>query len=392
MSLNRFIHWSEQFANGNVTGVFVARRRQALKSTLMALAGYHAPYFIAAISLCMGFQPFGTKPFFYLYFYTVLTNLFAYVLILRAGQITHRFLYWQTVFQLVVWLIMFAFYALLMAENRSVALIFAMMTFVFVALIGSLREGLTLCIGVVLSYLFVVNVGERFFGQPVNVVSETVSLGAFLMVSLYLTMMGRSMRLSRDKARDTKLHLQKAQNELNVAMSQLERKARTDELTGLDNRRQGRETLESIQEKVDNGSIKATLMLLDIDHFKQINDQHGHDIGDLVLKKVADELSKLKRDNDMLARWGGEEFLIAWPQLSLESSIRVAERLRVAIDELPIQTGAVSVRVSFSAGLAEMVPGSDPDSIIKQADEYLYQAKQSGRNRVCGPPVAQGSK
>lgn len=380
-----FIRWTEKLsgANRECSEAQAIGRRQALGSVMMAFLGYHAPYSLALLAFLMGYQPFGLKPLIYLYLYTLGITFVIYVLILRVRRVSHRFLYWQTILQLAAWLLMFALYTLLMAEYRAVALIFALMTYAFVSLIGSLKEALILCLSVVVSYLVTMAMANNLIGQPIDLISEFLFLGAFVMVSLYLTFMGRSMRLSRDRARHVKLHLQKTQTELSSVMSQLERRARTDELTGLDNRRYGREILSKMQQALDASSSSAMIMLLDIDNFKMINDRYGHDTGDIVLKAVARTLTSLKRDDDLLVRWGGVEFLVAWPDTTLEAAIAVSERLRQAIAELEIEVNSTPIRVTFSAGLAELKSGESLNETVKTADKWLYAAKGSGRNRVC---------
>ncbi|GAA3975578.1 diguanylate cyclase [Allohahella marinimesophila] len=384
-SMGDFIRWTEQFAAVDPERPHTrdVRRHPALASVLMAFIGYHVPYSLAAIAMIMGFKPFGVAPLAYLYLFIVIINILAYTLILRVRRISQRFIYWQTVFQLAAWLVMFTLYTLLMAEHRAVALVCALMTCAFVALIGNWKEGLILCVSASLSYLLAIAVAYTWFDQPIDVVSETLFLGAFIFVSLYLTMMGSTMRLSRDKARQTKLSLQKTQAELSEVMSQLERRARTDELTGLHNRRHGREVLGALQLALETQSSAATVMLLDIDNFKAINDNYGHDTGDAVLKTVAKTLATLKRDDDLLARWGGEEFLIAWPRTALPAAAIIADRLRQAVEELAIDADSARIHITFSAGLAELKPGASLNDIIKKADDRLYEAKRTGRNRVC---------
>lgn len=384
-SMSDFIRWTERFAavDPKHPDARDVRRHPALASVLMAFIGYHVPYSLAAIAMLMGFKPFGVAPLAYLYLFIVIINLLAYTLILRVRRISQRFIYRQTIFQLAAWLVMFTLYTLLLAEHRAVALVCALMTCAFVALIGNWKEGLVLCVSASLSYLFAIAVAYDRFGQPVDVVSETLFLGAFILVSLYLTMMGSTMRLSRDKARQTKLSLQKTQDELSQVMSQLERRARTDELTGLHNRRHGREVLGALQLALETQSSAATVMLLDIDKFKAINDNYGHDTGDAVLKTVAKTLASLKRDDDLLARWGGEEFLIAWPRTTLPAAAIIADRLRHAVEELEIDADSARIHITFSAGLAELKPGVSLNEIIKTADDWLYEAKRTGRNRVC---------
>lgn len=124
-------------------------------------------------------------------------------------------------------------------------------------------------------------------------------------------------------------------------------------------------------------------MMLDADHFKAINDQHGHAVGDLVLKHLSTLLHSGMREVDRLARFGGEEFLVLLPGLTLAEAAPVAERLRALVAGAPLADGGNNINVSVSIGIAEWA-GADEDlsRLLVRADAALYQAKQHGRDRV----------
>jgi len=123
-------------------------------------------------------------------------------------------------------------------------------------------------------------------------------------------------------------------------------------------------------------------VLADIDHFKSINDQHGHAAGDAVLTAVSQALRQTVREQDSVARWGGEEFLILMPQATMEAASAVAERLRasVAAVEVPIEGQRIQVTMTF--GVSTWRPNEMVDTAIIRADVALYQGKQAGRNQV----------
>ena len=128
------------------------------------------------------------------------------------------------------------------------------------------------------------------------------------------------------------------------------------------------------------------LMLMDLDHFKEINDDHGHDCGDMVLKDVSDKLNEMTREGDILARFGGEEFVFALPNTEIEGAVILAERIRKSIDNLEWECSD-SVSISISIGIAELHPeDTDVDKLLndmlRQADRALYHVKQHGRNQV----------
>ncbi|GLH71623.1 hypothetical protein GETHLI_01250 [Geothrix limicola] len=168
------------------------------------------------------------------------------------------------------------------------------------------------------------------------------------------------------------------------ARRQLESFAMTDMLTGLFNRRRVLERFAEECERARRGSSGLTCLMLDVDHFKQVNDQFGHQEGDEVLKKIAQIMRSSLRRYDILGRYGGEEFIGLLPDTDLETALPVAERLRQSIETsvtLRAPDGA-SRSVTASLGLAQWLPGDTVDSLIHRADEALYRAKAAGRNQV----------
>jgi diguanylate cyclase (GGDEF)-like protein len=165
---------------------------------------------------------------------------------------------------------------------------------------------------------------------------------------------------------------------------EVQRLATTDSLTGIHTRRHFFELAEQEFKRSLRYGIALSAILLDIDHFKQVNDNYGHILGDLVLTKVAACCLENIRDVDILGRYGGEEFSIILPETNLQAATDVAERLRQNISTLPILTSQDPIRVTISLGVTTM-DSSTPDilSLLSQADNALYAAKSQGRNRVC---------
>ena len=168
---------------------------------------------------------------------------------------------------------------------------------------------------------------------------------------------------------------------------QLENAAMRDPLSGLLNRRAMLARIQAAMELAAEGGETLALALFDIDHFKKINDQHGHDVGDEAIRTVAQALRSTVRDADTVARWGGEEFLVLLEHSPPSAAARAAERLRTAIGQARVVLGPVSLSLTSSVGVAAWpLDGNSVDELLKVADERLYQAKQGGRNRVvCGP-------
>ncbi|MGD0185785.1 MAG: PleD family two-component system response regulator [Roseiarcus sp.] len=157
-----------------------------------------------------------------------------------------------------------------------------------------------------------------------------------------------------------------------------------DPLTGLNNRRFMENHLATM---LDNARVRRaplTLMILDIDHFKRVNDTYGHDCGDEVLKAFADRLRGIIRGGDLLCRLGGEEFVIVMPGVNVQAARRIAERARLAIQQerFVIDPTGRMIPVTVSIGLAERGDDGDASSLYRRADRALYRAKAEGRNRV----------
>lgn len=172
-------------------------------------------------------------------------------------------------------------------------------------------------------------------------------------------------------------------SELSVVNRTLQRAALTDTLTGLPNRRHMLSQLSRVWASAVRTERPLSCLLLDIDHFKQLNDEHGHDFGDLVLKRVAAVLGDSVRSDEFVCRYGGEEFVVICPDGNLEAAQQCAERLRSAIEakisqSFPRLDGPVTV----SVGVATSDVAQHPGALLKAADEALYTAKHAGRNRV----------
>ena len=164
----------------------------------------------------------------------------------------------------------------------------------------------------------------------------------------------------------------------------LETLSRTDPLTGLLNRRLLQEILENEYSRFTRHDVTFSLLLLDVDHFKSINDQYGHSSGDLVLKMLADSCTGNLRKHDVMARYGGEEFCVILPYTNAEKAVILAEKLRTGIAARKLKVGDTEVRVTASIGVSEIqATDKAPGEILERADAALYEAKQSGRDRVC---------
>jgi diguanylate cyclase (GGDEF)-like protein/PAS domain S-box-containing protein len=166
-----------------------------------------------------------------------------------------------------------------------------------------------------------------------------------------------------------------------IAESKLARMAHEDELTGLPNRHHFLTEAERLTSSANRHGNPLTLIIYDLDHFKQINDEHGHVIGDQVLREVARRLRAQLRSEDLPCRWGGEEFVILLPMTDLEMALPLAERLREAFANEPIEVSGLSLALTLSGGVAEKQDEESLNECLVRADKALYAAKSAGRNR-----------
>ncbi len=172
------------------------------------------------------------------------------------------------------------------------------------------------------------------------------------------------------------------QAEINKEISQLKILALYDQLTELPNRRYIDSFINNRINEYKNLKITYAVVLVDIDNFKNFNDTYGHDVGDLVLKAVAKTLRSAFRKNDLIGRWGGEEFLAVLTGVEKDDAEKIAEKARVLVEKTIVEKDGVMLNVTISSGVALAKINDSQDTIIKKADSAMYESKRKGRNRV----------
>jgi diguanylate cyclase (GGDEF)-like protein len=200
----------------------------------------------------------------------------------------------------------------------------------------------------------------------------------------------RSRRRTMDALNDERNHLEdrvlQRTLELLMANTKLEQLATSDPLTGIANRRKMTEQIAKELERARRYHHPLALLMVDIDHFKRINDTYGHDMGDQVIVAVAGALTAGMRNIDLVARFGGEEFVLLMPEAEIRMAAAAAERVRETVSRLVIEAdGGLTVSLTISVGVAASYPKDAPDSpssLLVRADKALYRAKQEGRDRV----------
>lgn len=168
--------------------------------------------------------------------------------------------------------------------------------------------------------------------------------------------------------------------QLQESLEALSHQANTDALTGKMNRRALNNALAELIVKGERRKTVFSLLMMDIDFFKAINDNHGHDVGDKALQHVANRISSQLREGDLCARYGGEEFVVLLPNTATDEAMQVAERIRAEVESSPLNLPKQPITLSI--GVATYQPGMDAEKLLKAADKEVYRAKENGRNQV----------
>lgn len=170
-------------------------------------------------------------------------------------------------------------------------------------------------------------------------------------------------------------------HDLAQALEQNRQLAIRDELTGLYNRRHMHELMDADSKRAARSGRPSSVVLIDLDHFKRVNDTFGHACGDAVLQGFARCARESLRETDVLGRWGGEEFVMLFPETSANEAVAVVDRVRRALSEVAFDGADASMRITFSAGVSACLPGEAWAATVDRADRAMYAAKHGGRNR-----------
>lgn len=239
---------------------------------------------------------------------------------------------------------------------------------------AKIRTMLWLNLVTVIAYLATFPAIKAVEGPVFNLNAELLNWYCFAVTLLVVVAVGGTVNMLRANLANSNMRLAHA-------LHQVTELATTDELTKVYNRRYMGEMMGHEINRVGRGGPTFTVLLMDIDHFKRINDVHGHKVGDKVLKIFAQTVLAKNRESDLFARWGGEEFLLFMPQTKLDTACACAERIRIAIEALQIPELSAD-HFTVSIGAAEFSMPEKSTDLVERADRALYCAKQSGRNRV----------
>jgi diguanylate cyclase (GGDEF)-like protein len=216
-----------------------------------------------------------------------------------------------------------------------------------------------------------------------ELMSEYTKLGneysKLLKQTIKMTRVGDSNQKKLFQANE---QIEKQKEKLSIAYKQVELLARTDSLTGLSNRRDFYEKFRDEIHRFERNGKSFSILLGDIDDFKSINDRYGHDCGDFVLTSISGIMRSMIRKQDIVARWGGEEFILLLPEAPLQGGIKVAESIRSRMEKEIFQFNNHELSITLTFGVSEYEGAIGIDACIKKADEGLLSGKQKGKNRV----------
>lgn len=269
----------------------------------------------------------------------------------------------------------------LAGEGRGVVPSVLAMILFFGALGLSPRQVVGIGLYAMAAFSVAVVVSPRFYATTFDVMDGAYAAMILIVLAgcMVVNLRVQQMRQRLDRQREA----------LAEALAENRALAMRDELTGLYNRRAMVELIQLECRRRRRGQGTLLFAMIDVDHFKRVNDHHGHAMGDHVLRVFADALRANVRETDVLARWGGDEFLLLLSDIEPRSAQTLLERTREAIAALPVPNAPPGLRLSMSAGLALHLPHSSPQETLERADQALYAAKDQGRNRVALAPELQ---
>lgn len=306
------------------------------------------------------------------FFGVMLSNVLIYV-VFRTG-FNKRFKDPSlTLFQMVMatfWTMVVVYYA---DEARSLVLMLYLVVFVFGLFRLKVSQFLFLSLFAVVNYCLVIFLLHTLHPEALNRRVDFLSIVVLATVLPWFSLVGGYITHLREK--------------VSGALTTIERLAIIDDLTQVFNRRQMYELLEQQKALGDRGIHPFSICIFDLDHFKEVNDTHGHVAGDTVLKTVAQDVHKNLRDIDHIARYGGEEFILILTNSGSREAMICAKRIRLMVREMTFEGLPQDFRITISVGVTKYQPTESIEDAINRADKALYRAKANGRDRVEYEPL-----
>jgi diguanylate cyclase len=349
-----------------------SQQQLRMRRFLMSLAMYVLAAVPQGVSLYNGISPAWVMQVWTVI--AVLTNL-GFYLLFRSG-LNLRFREPSlTMPQMLAAIAMVLFTQIYAGEARGAYLVVLMIIMVFGSFRLNTRQLLVLSLLTIVAYALTQPLIQRVSGERFDLGVEMVLWCSFSAFLPFISVLGGNISDLRKKLMASNAQLQEV-------LQQVTELATHDELTGVYNRRYLLEMLHHEKNRTDRGGAGFCVCILDLDHFKRINDSYGHPVGDEVLKTFANTVQPLLRSTDFFARYGGEEFLLFLPQTSLEMAQHCVKRIQDALVEASFEGMPAGGRVTASIGVAQYYLQETVPALIERADKALYRAKQNGRNRM----------
>jgi len=258
-----------------------------------------------------------------------------------------------------------------------------MSLFLAVMIIGAFRVKITGFIitaifgvaGYALVLYLLINFEKESVGSTAQILQELLQFGAFTLVTIIFTVLGTGISNLRYQLSGKNIELQ-------LALEKVQEVAIKDDLTGVYNRRFIMEVLERQKQLAERGQENFSLCFVDLDHFKKVNDNYGHGVGDKVLVACAHALFDSIRSVDYCARIGGEEFILVLANSTVDKTLAVAERIRVSIESIDFSDVEDGFGITASFGLTDYITGENITETLSRVDALLYEAKAAGRNNI----------
>jgi diguanylate cyclase len=353
--------------------VTILKGNQRLRERRMLIGSLS---YLITLSLVITFWYFGEYGFEVVRNYlTAVLSLVAFFFVMIRTNQNLRFADPSMTLAQVTFSILPAYYVMLHSQSsRSVFLILVVSAAMYGLFQFRMRDYLVLSAVVIGGYGLMI-IGLYTY-RPAEINLKLEVLQWFSLTATFLQFSGLGGFIA--KLRE---NLRARNNELVKALQHIEVLAMHDELTGVFNRRSLMETIRDEKQRCERSGSVFTLCILDVDHFKQVNDRHGHSAGDQVLQAIARTASEALRQTDVFGRYGGEEFAMVLTGTVSDGALITAERVRRHIEQLDLSAISPEFRITVSIGIADWRRGEDPALTFQRADEALYRAKAAGRNR-----------
>ncbi|MEO4048317.1 GGDEF domain-containing protein [Pseudomonas sp. CAU 1711] len=349
-----------------------SQQQLRMRRFMMSLAMYLLASIPQGVSLYNGISPAWVMG---LWAAIALLSNLAFYLLFRYGLNLRLRDPSMTTAQMVVAIAMVIFTQMYAGEARGAYLVVLMIIMVFGTFRLRTRQLLVLSLLTIFAYGLTLPLIERIEGERFDLAVEMVLWCSFSAFLPFISALGGNISDLRQKLMASNAQLQEV-------LQQVTELATHDELTGAYNRRYLLEMLTHEKNRTDRGGAGFCVCILDLDHFKRINDSYGHPVGDEVLRTFANTVQPLLRSTDFFARYGGEEFLLFLPQTSLEMAQHCVKRIQDELAVARYPSLPQGMRVTASIGVAQYYLLESVAELIERADKALYKAKQNGRNRM----------